>query len=111
MLACMITSTVNLIPWISPKLDQQALGQIEHCNNLLGIATSKDVEKIQNSEIYQPAKDCDAKCEGGYVECDGNRNGNPFWGSCWSDCDCSVCFPFWSAISIDSFGYCQQRAK
>ena len=110
MLACMITSTVNLIPWIIPKVDQQALGQIGHCNNLLGISTSEDVGKIQNNDIYQPAKDCDAKCEGGYVECDGNRNGNPFWGSCWSDCDCSVCAPFCSAISIDSFGYCQQRA-
>ena len=51
MLACMISSTVNLIPWIIPKVDWQELGQIEHCNNLLGITTSEDVGKIQNNEI------------------------------------------------------------
>ena len=102
MLACMITSTVNLIPMVIPKVSG-------YCDNLLGITTAVDVKKIQNSKIYQPAMDCKAKCRGGYVECD--DIGNPHWGSCWSDCDCSLCFPFCSAISITSFGYCHQRAR
>ena len=109
MLACMITSTVNLIPWVIPKVDGQVLGQRGHCNNLLGLTTSVDMEKIQNSTIYHPAKNCKATCEGGYVECDNNKT--PLWGSCWSDCDCSTCTPFCSAISIDSFGYCQGRSR
>ena len=80
-----------------------------HCDNtMLAITTSVDMKKIQNSEIYQPAKNCKEKCGGGYAACDDNEA--PYWGSCWSDCDCSACAPYCSAISIDSFGYCQQTA-
>ena len=102
MLTCMISSTVNLIPWVIPKVSG-------HCDNtMLAITTSVDMKKIQNSEIYQPAKNCKEKCGGGYAACDDNEA--PYWGSCWSDCDCSACAPYCSAISIDSFGYCQQTA-
>ena len=52
MLACMITSTVNLIPWVIPKVDGQVLGQRGHCNNLLGKTTSVDMEKIQEISKY-----------------------------------------------------------
>ena len=60
MLACMISSTVNLIPWVIPKVSG-------HCDNtMLAITTSVDMKKIQNSKIYQPAKNCEEKCGGGY---------------------------------------------
>ena len=100
MLACMITSTVNLIPWVIPKVSG-------HCDNLLGVTTSVNLTKLQRSEIYQPARNCKASCDGGYVACDVDHN--PLWGSCWSDCDCSICFPFCSTLSTESFGFCQER--
>ena len=106
MLASMFSSTGVLIPAVF-SVPPQAEVLNGQCSSVVGLETDS-FRRLggRDLEVYNPRWNCKNCGPDDRFSARCGPDGNVWYGSCFSDCDCPPCAPFCS-----TFGWCQVSAR